>query len=63
MELKIGHTPEEALSQIRERKYALKFEGETGRKSEMPRQDFGGIAYVRETKAHSCKAEVPREAL
>lgn len=59
LELKVDHTPEEALKQIREKKYALKLKGKPG---EIPRYSgrvLGvGIAYDRKTKVHSCKIEI-----
>lgn len=64
LELKAGHTPEEALRQIRDRKYALKFEGKIGEKRQYAGRILGvGIAYDRDTKVHSCKVEVLRDAL
>lgn len=64
LELKVGHTPEEALRQIRDRKYALKFEGKIGEKRQYAGRILGvGIAYDRDTKVHSCKVEVLRDAL
>lgn len=64
LELKAGHTPEEALRQIRDRKYALKFEGKIGEKRQYAGRILGvGIAYDRGTKVHSCKVEVLRDAL
>ncbi len=64
LELKAGHTPEEALRQIRDRKYTLKFEGKIGEKRQYAGRILGvGIAYDRDTKVHSCKVEVLRDAL
>lgn len=64
LELKAGHTPEEAVRQIRDRKYALKFEGKIGEKRQYAGRILGvGIAYDRDTKVHSCKVEVLRDAL
>ncbi|WP_251208703.1 AAA family ATPase [Acetatifactor aquisgranensis] len=64
LELKAGHTPEEALRQIRDRKYALKFEGKIGEKRQYAGRILGvGIAYDRDTKVHSCKVDVLRDAL
>ena len=64
LELKAGHTPEEALRQIRDRKYVLKFEGKIGEKRQYAGRILGvGIAYDRDTKVHSCKVEVLRDAL
>lgn len=56
LELKVDHTPEEAIEQIKEKKYALKFQGKLG---EVPRYTGKvlavGIGYDRKTKKHSCK--------
>lgn len=64
LELKVDHTPEEAIAQIKEKKYALKFEGRLGEKSTYTGRILGvGIAYHRAAKKHSCKIEVLREKL
>lgn len=64
LELKVDHTAQEALGQIRDRKYALRFEGKLGESSKYKGRVLGvGIAYDRKTKAHSCKIEVLRESL
>lgn len=59
LELKVGHTAKEALGQIKDRKYALRFKGKFG---EQPRYTGRvlevGIAYDWETKRHQCKVEV-----
>lgn len=59
LELKIDSTPEEAIRQIREKKYVLRFQGKVG---ETPRY-LGrilavGISYEKTVKKHSCKVEV-----
>ncbi|MDD7388327.1 MAG: AAA family ATPase [Lachnospiraceae bacterium] len=64
LELKAGHTAEEALQQIKDRKYALKFEGHLGEKAKYTGRILGvGIAYDKNTKVHECKIEVLREAI
>jgi hypothetical protein len=64
LELKVDHTAEEALQQIKDRNYALKFEGKIGEKPKYTGRILGvGIAYDRNTKEHRCKIEVLREAL
>lgn len=64
LELKVDHTAEEALSQIKDRNYALKFEGRLGEMPKYTGRILGvGIAYSRKTKEHSCKIEVLRKAL
>lgn len=61
LELKVGHSAEEALEQIKSRKYALNFEGMLGKTSKYTGRVLGvGIAYDKETKKHSCKIEVLR---
>ncbi|MDO4297907.1 MAG: AAA family ATPase [Lachnospiraceae bacterium] len=64
LELKVDHTVEEAIQQIRDRKYAMKFEGRLGEKPKYTGRILAvGIAYDRKTKAHTCRVEVLREAL
>lgn len=64
LELKVDHTAEEALQQIKDRKYALKFEGQLGETPRYTGRILGvGIAYDRSTKAHFCKMEVLRNAV
>ena len=59
LELKVNHTPEEAISQIKEKKYALKFEEKLGEKRKYTgRVLVVGIGYDKETKKHHCKVEV-----
>ena len=59
LELKTDHTPEEAIQQIKDRKYALKFKGRLGEKPQYSGRILAvGIAYDRTTKHHSCKVEV-----
>ena len=36
LELKVGDTPEDAIRQIKDRKYALRFKGKTGRSPDIP---------------------------
>jgi hypothetical protein len=64
LELKVDHTAEEALQQIKDRNYALKFEGKIGEKQKYTGRILGvGIAYDRNTKEHECKIEVLRGAI
>jgi hypothetical protein len=63
LELKVNHTAQEALQQIKERKYALKFEGKLGENPKYTGRIIGvGIAYDKDSKKHECKVEVLREA-
>lgn len=64
LELKVNHTAEEAVQQIRDKKYALKFEGKLGENPRYTGRILGvGIAYDKETKEHSCQIEVLRTAV
>ncbi|MCC8162081.1 MAG: ATP-binding protein [Lachnospiraceae bacterium] len=66
IELKVNHTAEEAVQQIRDRQYALRFEGKLGQKPEYTGRVLAvGIAYDKEdtTRRHECKVEVLREKL
>ncbi len=59
LELKVDHSPEEAIAQIRERKYALRFKGKLGEKSAYQgRILLVGISFDKKTKKHSCKVEI-----
>ena len=58
LELKIDHTPEDALQQIKEKNYILSFQGKLGETPAYTGQILAvGIGYDRKTKEHSCKAE------
>ncbi|MBQ8232362.1 MAG: AAA family ATPase [Lachnospiraceae bacterium] len=62
IELKVDHSAEEAIQQIKERDYALKFQGKLGEKPEYTGRILAvGIAYYKEDKKHNCKIEVLRE--
>ena len=64
LELKVDDTPEKALRQIRDKKYALKFEGKLGEERRYTGRILGvGIAYDKVKKVHACKIEVLREAI
>lgn len=64
LELKVDHTADEAIRQIKERQYALKFEEKTGGAPPYTGRILGvGIAYDKKTKEHTCEVEVLREAL
>ena len=59
LELKIDHTPEEAIQQIKDRKYALKFKGKLGELVSYTGRILAvGIAYSKKDKKHSCKIEI-----
>lgn len=59
LELKVNHTPEEAIRQIKNKKYALRFKAKLG---ELPKYNGRiiavGIGYDKKTKKHSCKVEI-----
>ena len=59
LELKVDRTPDEAIRQIREKNYALRFQARMGEKPQYSGRILAvGIAYGREQKKHSCKVEV-----
>lgn len=58
LELKIDCTPEEAIQQIRDKNYALRFKGKLGEKLKYTGNILAvGISYNRKTKEHMCKVE------
>ena len=58
LELKVDHTPDEAISQIIDKKYALKFVPKLARQRIYTGRILAvGIGYWRESKKHSCKVE------
>ena len=59
LELKVDSTPEEAIEQIKDKKYALCFRGTLGDKQIYTGRILAvGISYNKKTKKHSCKIEV-----
>lgn len=59
LELKVDSTAEEAVRQIKERKYALRFYGRLGEEPRYTGRILAvGIAYDKENKRHSCIVEV-----
>lgn len=59
LELKVNHTPEEAIQQIKDKQYALRFAPGIGGKTRYTGRILAvGIAYNKETKKHSCKIEI-----
>jgi hypothetical protein len=59
LELKVDSSADEALKQIKDRNYALKFEGKLGEKRLYTGKILGvGIAYDRKEKKHTCKIEI-----
>lgn len=59
LELKVDHTAEEAIRQIKEKQYALRFAPKAGEvRRYTGRILLVGIAYDKETKEHSCRIEI-----
>ena len=66
IELKVNHTADEAIQQIKDRQYALRFQGKFGEEPEYTGRILAvGIAYNKDdtNKQHECKVEVLRERL
>lgn len=66
IELKVDHTADEAIQQIKDRQYALRFEGKFGENPEYTGRILAvGIAYQKQDgkKRHECKVEVLRERI
>lgn len=58
LELKVDHTPEEAIQQIKEKKYMLRFKGKLGGKPLYKGKILAvGIGYSKKDKVHYCKIE------
>lgn len=58
LELKVDHSPEEALAQIREKNYTIRFTGQKVKKDKrVNRILLVGIGYDKQTKKHRCKVE------
>ena len=59
LELKIDSTPEEAIRQIKDKNYALRFAGKTGEAPKYTGRILAvGISYDKKTKEHFCGIEV-----
>lgn len=59
LELKIDHSPEEAILQIKKKNYALRLKGKLGERSKYTGRILAvGISYSRKTKEHHCKVEI-----
>lgn len=59
LELKVNQTPEEAIRQIKEKNYALRFQGKLGEFAQYTGRILAvGIAYDKQAKQHSCMVEV-----
>ncbi len=61
LELKVDHPPKEAIRQIKEKGYLLRFEGKLGELPQYTGRVLAvGIGYQRDTKEHSCEVEILR---
>lgn len=59
LELKVDGTPNEAIRQIKDRKYALRLKGKLGERPKYTGRILAvGISYNKKTKEHFCKVEV-----
>lgn len=64
LELKVDSTPDEAIRQIKEKGYLLRFRGKLAEKGKYGEKVLAvGISYDKKTKAHECKVEVLRESM
>lgn len=59
LELKVDNTPDAAIQQIKDKKYALRFQGRIGETPKYSGRILAvGISYNRTNKKHNCKVEV-----
>ncbi len=59
LELKVDHRPEEAIRQIKDRRYDLRFRAKMGEKPKYTGRILAvGIGYDKKQKKHECKIEV-----
>lgn len=59
LELKVGDTPDAAIQQIKDRRYALRFKGKVGELAGTTGRILAvGISYDKKMKKHSCKVEL-----
>ena len=59
LELKVDSTPKEAIEQIKDKRYGLRFQGKLGESPKFTGRILAvGISYSRETKEHWCEVEV-----
>lgn len=62
LELKVDHTPEEAIQQIKDKKYALCFSGKLGEQDQYTGRILAvGVSYDKQKKKHFCKVEVLKQ--
>jgi len=63
LELKVDHAPEDAIQQIKDKNYALKFQGKLGKTPKYKGRILAvGISYDKACKKHSCVIGVLEEA-
>ncbi len=63
LELKVNHTADEAIRQIKDRRYALRFQGKLGEPSRYTGRILAvGIGYFKKDKRHECKIAVLRDS-
>lgn len=61
LELKVDHTPEEAIQQIKDKQYARRFLPKIGEELKYTGRILAvGISYDRDKKKHSCRIEILR---
>jgi len=59
LELKVGRTPQEAIQQIKDKEYVLRFSGHLGETPQYSGRILAvGISYDKVGKKHSCAVEV-----
>lgn len=59
LELKVDDTAENAIQQIKNKRYALRFKGKLGEKPKYTGRILAvGISYFKKTKEHFCKVEI-----
>lgn len=59
LELKVDSTPGEAIRQIKEKRYVLRFQGKLGERAKYTGRILAvGISYDKKTKEHSCEVEM-----
>ncbi len=64
LELKVDHTPQQAIEQIKRREYSLRFYGKLGETPTYTGRILAvGIGYDKKTKKHECAIEILREEL
>jgi len=59
LELKVDHTPDEAIKQIKNKQYALRFKGKLAETPKYTGRILAvGIGYSKDSKKHECKVEI-----